>query len=75
MRAANYAATLGIPDTRAVFFAFDADDAEQLRAEWAVKQMPVPLEVEEAPFRDIGDPLARATSARSPPTRTRLRSW
>ncbi len=57
MRAANYAATLAIPDTRAVFFAFDADDAEQLRTEWAVKQMPIPLEVAQAPFRDIGDPL------------------
>ena len=57
MRAANYAATLEIPDTRAVFFAFDADEAEQLRTEWAVKQMPIPLEVAQAPFRDIGDPL------------------
>ena len=57
LRAANYAATLEIPDTRAVFFAFDADEAELLRAEWAAKQMPIPLEIEEAPFRDIGDPL------------------
>ena len=57
MRAANYAATLGIPDTRAVFFAFDADEAEHLRSEWAVRQMPIPLEVAQAPFRDIGDPL------------------
>jgi hypothetical protein len=57
MRAANYAGTLGIPDTNAVFFAFDAEEAEQLRREWALKQMPVPLEIEEAPFRDIGDPL------------------
>ena len=29
MRAANYARTLGIPDTRAVFFAFDAEEAER----------------------------------------------
>jgi hypothetical protein len=57
MRAANYASTLGIPDTRAVYFAFDRDEADQLRREWTVKNMPVPLEVEEAPFRDIGDPL------------------
>ena len=57
MRAANYASTLGIPDTRAVFFAFDREEADRLRTEWAVKNMPVPLEVEEAPFRDIGDPL------------------
>ena len=40
-----------------MFFAFDADDAEQLRTEWAVKKFPIPLEVAQAPFRDIGDPL------------------
>ena len=57
MRAANYARTLDIPDTRAVFFAADAEEAVQLRRDWALKNMPVPLEVEEAPFRDIGDPL------------------
>ena len=57
MRAANYAATLAIPDTRAVFFAFDAHDAHQVRTEWAAKQIPIPLEVAQAPFRDIGDPL------------------
>jgi len=58
MRAANYAATLGISDSRAVFFAFDADEAERLRADWVGKQMPIPLEIAQAPFRDIGDPLA-----------------
>jgi amino acid transporter len=57
MRAANYAQTLEIPDTRAVFFAADAEEADQLRRDWALKNMPIPLEVEEAPFRDIGDPL------------------
>jgi amino acid transporter len=57
MRAANYAQTLGIPDTRAVFFASGAEDADLLRADWAAKHMSVPLEIEEAPFRDIGDPL------------------
>jgi hypothetical protein len=59
MRAVNYARTLGFEDTRAVFFAFDADEAEQLRGEWADRGMALPLEVEEAHFRDIGDPLLR----------------
>ena len=40
-----------------MFFASEAEEAERLRAEWAVKNMPVPLEIQEAPFRDIGDPL------------------
>ena len=57
MRAANYAATLEIPDTRAVFFAFDADDAERSGPSGAGTEIPIPLEVVEAPFRDIGDPL------------------
>jgi hypothetical protein len=57
MRAANYASTLGIEDTRALFFAFDSDEAARLRAAWRERELPVPLEIEEAPFRDIGDPL------------------
>jgi amino acid transporter len=57
MRAVNYAGTLGFPDTSAVFFAFDEEEAERLRAEWREREMPIPLEVEEAPFRDMGDPL------------------
>jgi hypothetical protein len=59
MRALNYAGTLGIDDTSAVFFAFDVDEAGRLRAEWDERAMAVPLQVEEASFRDIGDPLLR----------------
>jgi hypothetical protein len=59
MRAVNYARTLGFEDTRAVFFAFDADEAHRLQGEWAERGMALPLEVEEAHFRDIGDPLLR----------------
>jgi hypothetical protein len=57
MRAVNYAGTLGFPDTSAVFFAFDEEEAERLRREWSEREMPIPLEIEEAPFRDMGDPL------------------
>jgi len=60
MRAVNYAATLGFADTKALFFAFEHDEAERLRAEWAVRGMRIPLEIEEAPFRDIGEPLLRS---------------
>jgi len=59
MRAANYAGALGIEDVHAVSFAFDADEATALREAWETKAMPVPLEIEEAPYRDIGDPLLR----------------
>jgi amino acid transporter len=57
MRAVNYAGTLGIDDTSAVFFAFDAEEADQLRRDWQQRALPIPLEIEEAHFRDIGDPL------------------
>ena len=57
LRAVRYAETLGLDDTRAVFFAFDADEAERMREEWAEHELEVPLEIEEAKFRDIGDPL------------------
>jgi len=57
MRAVNYASTLGFEDTRAIFFAFDTEEAERLEHEWRDLQMAVPLEIEEAAFRDLGDPL------------------
>jgi amino acid transporter len=59
MRAANYASTLGFEDTRAVFFAFDEEEGDRIRRDWAERRMRVPLEVEAAPFRDLGDPLLR----------------
>jgi amino acid transporter len=59
MRAVNYARTLGIEDTRAVHFAFSADDAHDIRREWAIHGPRVPLEVDDAPYRDLGKPLLR----------------
>jgi amino acid transporter len=60
LRAVNYASTLGLKDTRALFFAFDHEEADRIRGEWAGNAMRVPLEIEEAPFRDLGDPLLRS---------------
>jgi len=59
MRAVNYAHTLGFRDTRALFFAFDDDEADRLDREWRDRQMPIALEIEEAAYRDLGDPLLR----------------
>jgi hypothetical protein len=59
LRAVNYAGALGFEDTRALFFAFDADDADRMRGEWADRRMRLPLEIEEAHYRDLGDPLLR----------------
>ena len=44
-------------DTKAVFFAFDAEEAERVRDEWRRGRVELPLEVIEAPYRDLGDPL------------------
>ena len=33
-RAVNYALSLGLPDTTALFFAFDTDEANAMRREW-----------------------------------------
>jgi amino acid transporter len=59
MRAVNYSRTLGIEDTRAVHFAFSSDDARQMRRTWADAGARIPLDVDEAPYRDIGKPLLR----------------
>ncbi|MBV8257901.1 MAG: APC family permease [Actinobacteria bacterium] len=59
MRAVNYATTLGVDDTRAVHFAFSADDASVLRSEWRSQGPRIPLEVDDAPYRDLGAPLLR----------------
>jgi amino acid transporter len=55
MRALNWAEAVGLPDTRAVNFAFDENEAAEIRRNW--RDARVPLEVLEAPYRDIGDPL------------------
>ena len=63
MRAVHYASTLGFEDTKAIFFAFDAEEAARMRSDWRERKIPCELEIEEAPFRDIGDPLLRYLSA------------
>jgi hypothetical protein len=57
LRAANYAQTLHIRDTRAVSFASDPGEAQRITNEWSALGTDLPLDVDEAPYRDIGDPL------------------
>jgi amino acid transporter len=57
MRALNWAEAVGLPDTRAVNFPFDEIEAAEIRRQWRAEDARVPLEVLEAPYRDIGDPL------------------
>jgi amino acid transporter len=57
MRAVNYASTLGIGDTRAVHFAFSSEDAERITGSWTRHGPRIPLDVDDAPYRDFGPPL------------------
>jgi amino acid transporter len=59
LRAVHYAGTLGLEDTRAVYFATDEEDADRMRVEWDGRPMRLPLEIQKAHYRDLGDPLLR----------------
>jgi amino acid transporter len=57
LRALNYARSLDVPDTRAASFAFDTHEAAQFRREWRRYGGSMPLDLSDAPYRDIGEPL------------------
>src|SRR5205823_5605854 len=57
MRAVNYAQTLDVDDVRAVHFAFSPDDAHEFEDEWRRHGPRIPLEIDDAPYRDVGRPL------------------
>src|SRR5439155_6330645 len=57
LRAVIYAQSLGLEDTKALFFSFEGDDADKIRDEWKRFGIEMPLEVSDAPYRDLGRPL------------------
>jgi amino acid transporter len=57
VRAVLYAAGLGLERTRAVFFSFEEGDSYEVEAAWKRLALDVPLEVVDAPYRDLGEPL------------------
>jgi amino acid transporter len=57
LRALIYARSLGFPDTRAVYFSYEDDDATSMQRDWRRIPSGLPLEVVEAPYRDLGKPL------------------
>jgi amino acid transporter len=58
LRAAAYAASLGFSDTAALHFATDPDRAEALRVSWAGRQTSLPLEIVDAPYRDVAEAVS-----------------
>jgi amino acid transporter len=57
VRAINYARSLNAHSVRAVFLATEPEEAPDVLERWAERRIGVPLDVVEAPFRDLGPPL------------------
>jgi hypothetical protein len=57
VRAVNYALSLRAAETRAIYFDLDPETANTLAEEWATRGLDVPLDIVEAPFRDMGTPM------------------
>ena len=56
-RALNYAETLEASETRAVYFELDPDEASMIQETWVEEGMRIPLDIVEAPFRDLTGPM------------------
>jgi amino acid transporter len=59
LRALLYARSLGFRETTAVFFSLEEDDAGRIEREWQRFPTRMPLDVVDAPYRDLGKPLLR----------------
>ncbi len=57
VRALVYAKALGLERTTAVNFSFEEGDSYELEAGWNGLGLDVPLEVIDAPYRDLGEPF------------------
>jgi amino acid transporter len=57
IRALNYARSLGAAETRAVYFDLDPETANRIEDEWVEAAVDIPLDVVEAPFRDLTGPM------------------
>jgi len=57
VRAINYARTLDATVTRAIYFDLDPEKAHRLEEAWFGAGLEVPLDIVEAPFRDLTRPM------------------
>jgi amino acid transporter len=57
IRAVNYAETLEASQTRAIYFDLDPEAAHGMQEEWGASGMRIPLDIVEAPFRDLTRPM------------------
>jgi amino acid transporter len=56
VRAVNYVETLEASETRAIYFDLDPEAAHRMQEEWADAGLRIPLDIVEAPFRDLTRP-------------------
>jgi amino acid transporter len=56
IRAVNYAETLEASEARAIYFDLDPEAAHRMQEEWAEAGIGIPLDIVEAPFRDLTRP-------------------
>jgi len=57
IRALNYAASLEASEARAVYFDLDPEAAHRMQEEWGERGCQIPLDIVEAPFRDLTGPI------------------
>ena len=57
IRALNYAASLEASETRAVYFDLDPEASQRMQEEWGERGCQFPLDIVEAPFRDLTGPI------------------
>jgi hypothetical protein len=57
IRAVRYAMSLEAAETRAIHFQLDAEDTEGIERRWFDANLPIPLDIVEAPFRDLTEPI------------------
>jgi amino acid transporter len=57
VRAVNYARTLDAGVTRAIYFDLDTEQAHRLEEAWFDAGFEIPLDIVEAPFRDLTTPM------------------
>jgi amino acid transporter len=57
LRAINYARSLRATEARAVFFAMEPEEATEIQREWEEFSISLPLDIIEAPFREMDVPV------------------
>lgn len=57
IRAVRYAMSLGGAETRAIYFQLDPEGVHRIQHDWFDAGLPMPLDIVEAPFRDLTVPI------------------